>query len=188
MDYTLIRSGRKSVGFEIGENGLTVRAPYSVSAAEIDRLVTEKQAWIEKSLARMKRRSEEAEHIVPLTWEELDFLAGKAREYIPERAEYYARLIGVKYGRITIRSQHTRWGSCSSGGNLNFNCLLMLAPADVIDSVVVHELCHIKEMNHSPAFYSEVVRVFPGYKECSAWLKKNGYLILRRLPVPGGKK
>ncbi|MDY3888895.1 MAG: M48 family metallopeptidase, partial [Agathobacter sp.] len=85
-------------------------------------------------------------------------------EYIPKRVAYFADIMGVDYGRITIRMQKTRWGSCSSKGNLNFNCLLMLAPPEVIDYVVVHELCHRKEMNHSKAFWREVERVLPDYR------------------------
>ena len=89
-------------------------------------------------------------------------------------------MIGVTYKRITIRKQKSRWGSCSAKGNLNFNCLLMLTPPEVIDSVVVHELCHRKEMNHSQRFYEEVLRVFPEYKQWDRWLKKNGTAILLR--------
>ena len=89
--------------------------------------------------------------------------------------------MGVTYNRITIRHQKTRWGSCSSQGNLNFNCLLMLTPPEVIDSVVVHELCHRKEMNHSDRFYAEVLRVFPNYPKCRKWLKDNGSLLMMRL-------
>lgn len=90
--------------------------------------------------------------------------------------------LGVTYGRITIRCQRTKWGSRSSAGNLNFNCLLMLAPDEVIDSVVVHELCHRLEMNHSDRFYSHVQRVFPKYNECRRWLKANGGALLARVP------
>ena len=116
------------------------------------------------------------------TQEELQVLAEKAVRVIPERVRYYAPIIGVDYGRITIRSQKTRWGSCSSKGNLNFNCLLMLTPLEVIDSVVVHELCHRKYMNHSKDFYAEVERVFPDYQKWNKWLKENGLSLIKRLP------
>ena len=118
--------------------------------------------------------------LTPMTSDEIRRLAEKALIYIPERVRYYAPLVGVTYGRITIRNQRTRWGSCSSKGNLNFNCLLMLAPAKVIDSVVVHELCHLKEMNHSKKFYDEVLRVFPDYYTCHKWLKENGAKIMAK--------
>ena len=94
---------------------------------------------------------------------------------------HYAPLVGVSYGRITIRCQRTRWGSCSSKGNLNFNCLLMLAPPEVLDCIVVHELCHRKEMNHSQRFYAEVLRVMPDYRERYKWLKENGHMLMAML-------
>jgi predicted metal-dependent hydrolase len=116
---------------------------------------------------------------VPLN-EEGRRMAEKAAEVIPGRVRYYSQRIGVTYGRITIRNQRTRWGSCSARGNLNFNCLLMLAPPEVVDSVVVHELCHRKEMNHSERFYAEVFRAFPDYLKWNRWLKENGEELLKR--------
>ena len=94
--------------------------------------------------------------------------------------KYFAPQVGVSYGRITIRNQKTRWGSCSGKGNLNFNCLLMLTPPEVIDYVVVHELCHRKEMNHSKAFWDQVERILPDYKVSEAYLKKEGGAIMAR--------
>ena len=86
------------------------------------------------------------------------------------------------HGRITIRAQKSRWGSCSTLGNLNFNCLLMLCPQEVRDYVVVHELCHRKEMNHSERFWRELARVLPDYETPRKWLKTNGSGLIRRLP------
>ena len=96
---------------------------------------------------------------------------------------FYAEKLGVTYGRITIRCQKSRWGSCSSRGDLSFNCALMKCPQEALDSVVVHELCHRKEMNHSARFYAEVLRVFPDYPKWHRWLRETGSLYL-----PGGEK
>ena len=108
-------------------------------------------------------------------------LAEKAAEVLPEKVSRFAQQLGVSYGRITIRSQRTRWGSCSAKGNLNFNCLLMLCPEEVQDYVVIHELCHRKEMNHSTVFWAEVERHCPDYRVHRKWLKDNGASLISRL-------
>ena len=124
-----------------------------------------------------------------MTLDKIKALADQALEIIPTRVEYFAKIIGVTYGNITIRNQKTRWGSCSSKGNLNFNCLLMLAPPEVLDYVVVHELCHRKQMNHSKAFWTEVEKVFPDYKKSIKWLKEEGsqimYMVTELGKIPG---
>lgn len=154
-----------------------VRAPYRASNREIQQFVSEKSDWLEKHFAIARRRREEYESgrkEPVLTMEDIRNLADEATRAIPERVRYYAPIVGVDYGRITIRNQRTRWGSCSGRGNLNFNCLLMKTPPEVVDYVVVHELCHRKEMNHSPRFWAEVERVLPEYKKARRWLKENG--------------
>lgn len=181
MIYRVIRSKRKSLSLQILPEGLVVRAPYFVKDKEIDAFVTQHRRWIEKHLIKMREQTRTSENIVPLSEKEIRELAEQAKKVIPERVKYYAPIVGVTYGRITIRSQRTRWGSCSSKGNLNFNCLLMLTPPEVLDSVVVHELCHRKEMNHSKRFYDEVLRVFPDYRKYERWLKKNGTSLLMKL-------
>lgn len=177
MKVTVIRSNRKTVAIQVNSDlSVTVRAPRSASEKDIEEILKKKKAWISKHIEKIKKTKErlEAEPTEKLTREKVIALAEEALEVIPTRVEYFARVIGVTYGKITIRNQKTRWGSCSSKGNLNFNCLLMLAPPEVLDYVVVHELCHRKQMNHSKAFWSEVEKVLPDYKEARKWLKEEG--------------
>ncbi len=174
----IIRSGRRTLSMEMTADGLVVRIPYYTTQKEIEKFLLSHRAWIEKAEKKVSREIPPSEI---LTREEIEELADKAVKLIPERVAYYAPKIGVTYGRITIRNQRSRWGSCSSKGNLNFNCLLMLTPMEVIDSVVVHELCHRKEMNHSKAFYAEIQKVFPDYDKWNRWLKEHGPGIMRRM-------
>lgn len=177
MKVTVIRSNRKTVAIQVNSDlSVTVRAPRSASEKDIEEILKKKEAWISKHIEKIKKTKErlEAEPTEKLTREKVIALAEEALKVIPARVEYFAKVIEVTYGKITIRNQKTRWGSCSSKGNLNFNCLLMLAPPEVLDYVVVHELCHRKQMNHSKAFWSEVEKVLPDYKEARKWLKEEG--------------
>lgn len=97
----------------------------------------------------------------------------QAREQITERIACYEDRIARVPGRVCIKTQKCRWGSCSTLGNLNFNWRLVMAPARVIDYVVVHELCHLLELNHSRKFWDLVAQFIPEYKESKEWLKKN---------------
>lgn len=181
MEYQIIRSNRKTLSVQIKPEGVIVRAPMRATDAQITRFIREHSSWIEKHLKKMEEQQEKLADMEPLGMDEIRALAEKARKVIPERVKYYAPKIGVTYGRITIRNQRSKWGSCSAKGNLNFNCLLMLTPPEVIDSVVVHELCHRKEMNHSDRFYAQVLRVFPDYWKWNKWLKENGGLLMMRM-------
>ena len=89
----------------------------------------------------------------------------RIQTFIEEKVSHYASVMGVSYGRITMRNQKTRWGSCSSEGNLNFNCRLLFVPDRIVDYVVIHELAHRRFMNHSKAFWKEVEKYMPDYKE-----------------------
>lgn len=183
MDITVIKSNRKTVAIQVNADlTVTVRTPRRATKKDIERILKEKEPWIRKHIEQMRAKKAQYESVeVPyLTNEEMKELADKALRYIPERVAYFAQIVGVTYGRITIRNQKTRWGSCSSKGNLNFNCLLMLTPPEVIDYVVVHELCHRKEMNHSKAFWNEVEKVCPNYKESVRWLKESGSQVMQR--------
>ena len=182
-EITLIRSRRKSLAIEITpELQVVVRAPIRMPVREINAFVQEKDDWIREHLQRMeeKKRLREQYRELALSEEELQELATQAMTLIPQKVRYYAQIIGVTYGRITIRNQRTRWGSCSGKGNLNFNCLLLLMPEEVLDYVVVHELCHRKEMNHSARFWAEVEKILPDYRQRRKWLKDNGGRIMDR--------
>ena len=182
VKITVIRTDRKTLAIELRENEIIARAPLRMKDKEIYGFIELKKTWIEKHLASLSQGQKACGEADLFTKAELKALSVRAKAIISERVEYYAPKIGVSYNRITVRSQHTRWGSCSSAGNLNFNCLLALFPPDIIDSVVVHELCHRKHMNHSPEFYAEIEKVLPDYKKCRKWLKENGGAYLRRLP------
>ncbi len=178
LTYQLIRSSRKTISLQITPEGaMIVRAPSRMPAAEIQKFVESKRPWIEKHLQKAAAQPE----LPPLSTADIHALADQALSLIPQRVAHFAPIVGVTYHGITIRNQRSRWGSCSSKGNLNFNCLLMLCPPEVLDYVVVHELCHRKEMNHSPKFWAEVARVLPDYKTHQKWLKDHGNAIINRM-------
>jgi len=175
IPYRLIRTDRKTLAIQITPAGeVVVRSPRRMSRRGIEAFVKEKEGWILAHLEKLQSRPAP----VPLPAEKLEDLVRSALEWFPRRTAFFAPLVGVQYGRITIRNQKTRWGSCSTAGNLNFNCLLMLAPEEIRDYVVVHELCHRLEMNHSKAFWAHVERLLPDYAARKKWLKENGPALM----------
>ena len=178
----LIRSNRKSIALEIRPDAtVLVRAPFGMKDGEIQSFIKEKENWILTHLERVKERNKSRNNPEKLSTDEIRRLAHLASQVIPVKVRQYAAIMNVQYGRITIRSQKTRWGSCSGKGNLNFNCLLMLTPDEVTDYVVVHELCHLIEMNHSKAFWAQVERVLPDYRQQRKWLKEHGNTVISRV-------
>ena len=164
------------------DHGIVVRAPYFATNEDIRRFVEANRGWIDRNVERMKKKEAELAQnpYDRITREEILKLSELAARTIPPRVAAYASQLGVTYGKITIRNQKTRWGSCSAKGNLNFNCLLMLTPPDVQDYVIVHELCHRKQMNHSRLFWNEVEKILPDYREKDRWLKENGGQLIAR--------
>ena len=176
----IVRTQRRTIAVEITHDlRVIVRAPARMKDNDIRRFLIEKSGWIQKHLERMRERQKGMEP--PLTQAELHSLAEAAVVDLTNRVAKYAPKMGVTVGRVTIRNQKTRWGSCSSKGNLNLNCLLMLCPEEVRDYVVVHELCHRKQLNHSPAFWAEVKAYMPNYAQYRKWLKEHEYGIIGRM-------
>lgn len=185
IPYELIRSARKTISLQINKDGeLIVRAPNRCRKSDIEAFITLKEEWILEKQNEIKarqqqlkqRREEQPE------WKEDDYDKARrlARTVFEQKVSLYAKLMQVSYGRITIRDQKTRWGSCSSSGNLNFNWRLILAPEEVLDYVVIHELAHRKEMNHSARFWAHVAAMMPDYRKQCQWLKQNGDLLMSR--------
>ena len=178
IEYELIRSSRKTLGIEIDREGkVIVRAPRWCALKQIEDFLVKKEGWILEKSVRQKERMKLAQTHMELTEEQKLFYRRKAREVLCHRVEHYAKLMDVTYGRIAIREQKTRWGSCSAKGNLNFNWKLILMPPGVLDYVVVHELAHRLEMNHSGKFWALVEKYMPEYRKYRGWLKENGGVI-----------
>ena len=175
--YRVIRSGRRTLAIQILPDGtVLVRSPWYMQEDRIHSFVESKADWI------WKHRKASAEPGQKLSQEQLRELTARAAEVFQQRLNHFAPLVGVTCGCVTIRHQRTRWGSCSAKGNLNFNCMLLLAPPEVLDYVVVHELCHRKELNHSARFWAAVERVLPDYAASRKWLRQNGSALIARLP------
>lgn len=181
VSIRIIRSRRKTVAMQVvSADQVIIRAPMTMPNAAIQEFLRKNEGWLDRKLRQ--RRETAPENAAPFTQEELCALAEQAARVIPGRIAHFAPLVGVTYGRVTIRSQKTRWGSCSAKGDLNFNCLLMLCPPEVVDYVVVHELCHRLEMNHSPRFWAQVGRVLPDFAASRVWLRDRGQRLIERLP------
>lgn len=180
------RSARRTMSVEISHDGrVIVRAPRRLSEKRIYEFLDDRADWIAGHIEKIKRRNVRHDEVIQeiksrfgnLTEADLPRIKKAARKDLTARVEKFAPLIGVTYGRISIRRQKTMWGSCSSNGNLNFNCLLMLAPDSIKDYVVIHELCHRLHMDHSREYWSEVARIIPDYRERRRWLAENGQIL-----------
>lgn len=182
MEATVRRTKRSSISIRVnGDSSVYVKAPKQFSNQTIISVVKENRGWIEEHINKMDRlrQSGRLDNYIVLDNARVKQLKKEAKAYIPKRVRHFAKILGVTYGNITIREQKSRWGSCSSNGNLSFNCLIMLMSPKTIDYVIVHELCHRKQMNHSKAFWREVENIIPNYKTYINKIKKTGARIIK---------
>ena len=164
FEYELIRSRRRTLALEITRDcRVLVRAPMRLSRARIEAFVTARQDWIARNLAAQQRRLDAAPP--ELTAAEIEILKEKARAIIPEKVDFWSKTTGLTPSGIRITTARKRFGSCSGTNSLCFSCFLMQYPEEAIDLVVVHELCHIREKNHGPAFYALLAQHLPDYQE-----------------------
>ena len=168
-EYSLVRSKRKTLALQIKDGELIVRAPLGLKKDYIDDFVRRKEAWIAAHLEQQRRKK--AAHPEPDEAEKAGLLA-LAKAKLPERVEHFAALTGLRPNSVKITSAKTRFGSCSSAGGICFSWRLMAYPDEAVDYVVLHELCHLRHMNHSGEFYALVERYMPDWKRRRDLLKK----------------
>ena len=169
MEYEVKYAVRKSITLRVRSGKLYVIAPIGTEDSFIEELIAKHARWINSKIeSQLRRDAEEA----TLDGADIARLKREARKYFTEKTEYFARLMGVSYGKIRISSAKGRFGSCSSDGNISYTYRLMLYPEVAREYVIVHELAHIEEMNHSKSFYALIEAVMPDYKERKLLLKK----------------
>ena len=168
-NYELIRSDRKTLGLQVKDGRVIVRAPRRATVQLIERFVREHEAWIENALSR--QAAKKAAHPEPTAAERAEYIR-LAKEMLPRRTAFWSERMGLTPTQIRITSAQRRFGSCSSQGHICYSWRLMQYPPEAIDYVIVHELAHLKHMNHSPAFYALVAKYLPDHKARRALLKK----------------
>ena len=168
-EYKVIYSRRRTIAITFDKDGsLLLRAPIGTKKKRLESIIQDHAAWIDKHQARAIQKAAVEENLTP---ESILALKQAAKKQLIPLTEYYAKRLGVSYGKITITSAKTRFGSCSSDGNIAYSYRLMLFPSEAQEYVVVHELCHRIHMNHSSAFYKMIESILPNYRERRKLLK-----------------
>ncbi len=174
MDYSIKRSRRsRRITITVkNDASVVVTIPARAPEAMVEHFVVQKTDWIKATQEKMRKRFENK---IMLKQSKEDFKENKeaALAFVTERLAFFNTLYNFKYGTIRVRNQKSRWGSCSIRGNLNFNYSIVHLPQELADYIVVHELCHLKEFNHSKNFWNLVAEALPDYDRRRTILKKN---------------
>ncbi|MBP9694846.1 MAG: M48 family metallopeptidase [Candidatus Magasanikbacteria bacterium] len=169
VSYTIKKSKRaRRLRIQITPKGVTVTIPYRFSLVQAEKFVVSRLAWIHAAIAEMKKKNSS-----PWVGTAKEYHAHKARatKLIKDRVVFWSKLYDFKYKSISIKNQRSKWGSCTRAGKLNFNYRLYFLPQDLVDYVVVHELCHLRHMNHSRAFWRLVEGIYPEYANAKKMLR-----------------
>jgi len=172
VEYTLKKS-RRAKRLRIAvycDASVVVTTPFRIKENIIEEFIISKSKWLFEKLDVFKK----IESKLSLKFSKKDYDKNKqeACDFITKRVEKYSKIYKLKFNKIVIKNQKTKWGSCSKKKNLNFNYKLLFLPKKLADYIIVHELCHLQEMNHSYKFWKLVGKAFPSYKEVRKELKK----------------
>ncbi len=175
MNYTIARSRKaRLMRISIYPNcTVRVTAPFLAPESLIRKFVASKSKWIEKKLDHFKKHPISPKRFLLNSLGRRDFGEQKEKvlRLVKERLEYFNKHYGLIYHKITIRSQKSRWGSCSRNGNLSFNYKIIFLEPEIQDYIIIHELCHLKELNHSKRFWDLVGEMIPRYREIRGKLR-----------------
>ena len=196
LDYELERKNKKTVSVKILADGrVLVSAPKHLPKSAIADMLNKHQKWIEKKQAEYAKLRQEQGSFDFSAGQRLLYLgeyypcaevcdreaafgqAGKwyreqAQTIVPPRVSFWAKQMDVAYAKVKINSARSRWGSCSAKGNVNFSWRILFLPPELVDYIIVHELCHLKQLNHSTTFWREVADILPDYRTRQAALKE----------------
>lgn len=153
------------------EGRVTVTGPLRVSQRFMEGVLQSKRRWVVEELQKIQQRGDfRKDEDVQAEYQQYK---EAARKRVAEKLEYWNQFYGFTYGRVSIRNQRTRWGSCSARGNLSFHYRIALLPEPLADYLIVHELCHLKAFDHSPRFWALVAQTIPDYQKRRQLLRKN---------------
>lgn len=172
IPFQIVKSRRRTMAVQVKNDGqVVVRIPLRMAWREAERFLGSHGRWVAEHYVKARES-----YVPPRAYTDRETAEGKqaARKILTARACFFAERMGVDFGSVSVRQQRTRWGSCSARGNLSFNWKLVLMPQEILDYVVVHELAHRREMNHSPRFWAVVAAQLPDYGRRRAWLKTHG--------------
>ena len=164
-----VRNSRHMRVLVHGDGRVVATAPYRATYGAMERFLFSREDWIKKALSKFASRKSVLPGLGVVNYKKHK---GQARGFVLDRLEHFNQFYNFKYNRVSIRNQKSRWGSCSKKGNLNFNYKIIFLPPEQADYIIVHELCHLKELNHSKRFWDLVSCAIPCYKEIRRKLKK----------------
>lgn len=168
-EYEILRSARRTISLEVRPDGrVLIRAPRAMPKKEIDAFAAKHANWLEGA----KKRVEERSAFHDMTDRRKDELTAAARDYLPKRTAHWAEIMGVSPAGVRITDAKTRFGSCSPKNRICYSFRLMAYPPEAVDYVIVHELAHILQKNHSPRFYAEVQKILPDWRERKRLLER----------------